>query len=169
MKVLQFAQRNGNVCKIKEKETSLTFATKAEIALQTAVVLFWNRNYKQALKAIRPILNAGKPFSQLPQTKPIRFLNILIHCELNDHDYLASEIRSFERDLKKRGKPLKSEEIILKSVSFILKETDTKKFSNKLQQQKETLQELRDNPFERQLLNSFDFIGWLEGKLNYTD
>lgn len=152
--------------KLTENETNLTFVTKAEIALQTAVVLFWNRNYKQALKAIRPILNAGKPFSQLPQTKPVRFINILIHCELNDQDYLESEIRSFERDLKKRGKPLKSEEIILKSVSIIMKEADTKRYSKKLLKQKETLQELKNNPFERQLLNLFDFISWIEGKLN---
>jgi len=152
--------------KITEKETSLTFATKAEIALQTAVVLFWNQNYKQALRAIRPILNAGKPFSQLPQTKPVRYINILIHCELNDHDYLESEIRSFERDLKKQGKPLTSEETILKSVSIIMKETDTKRHSKKLQKQKEILLDLKNNPFERQLLNSFDFITWLEGKLS---
>lgn len=152
--------------KMTEKETSLTFATKAEIALQTAVVLFWNRKFKQALKVIRPILNAGKPFSQLPQTKPVRFMNILIHCELNDHDYLESEIRSFERDLKKRGKPLKSEEIILKSVSIILKEPDARTCNKKLQKLKETLLELKNNPFERQLLNSFDFIYWTVGKLN---
>jgi len=111
-------------------------------------------------------LNAGKPFSQLPQTKPVRLINILIHCELIDHDYLESEIRSFKRDLKKRGKPLKSEEIILKSVLTILKETDLKRRKNKLQQNKETLIELKNDPFERQLLNSFDLIAWLDTKLN---
>jgi hypothetical protein len=147
--------------KLTEKDTSLTFATKAEIALQTAVVHFWNKNYKQALKSIRPILNAGKPFSQLPQLKPIRFMNILIHCELNDHDYLESEVRSVERDLKKRGKLLESEEIILKSTLQVLKEVDLRKQNKKLQQQMEQLLELRNNPFERQLLNSFDFIEWL--------
>ncbi|OFX61652.1 MAG: hypothetical protein A2066_16485 [Bacteroidetes bacterium GWB2_41_8] len=152
--------------KLTEIDTNLTFATKAEIALQTAVVLIWTQNYKQALKAVRPILNAGKPFSQLPQTKPVRFINILIHCELKDFDYLESEIRSIERELKKRGKPLKSEEIILKSVLIALKETDTKRRTKKLLVQKETLQYLKNNPFERQLLNAFDFIEWIEGKLH---
>lgn len=152
--------------KLTEKDTNFTFATKAEIAFQTAVVLFWGQYYKQALKAIRPILNAGKPFSQLPQTKPVRLMNILIHCELNDHDYLESEIRSFERDLKKRGKPLKCEEIIVKSVLQILNEPDSKKRSKKLQQQKERLLELRNDPFERQLLNSFDYMAWLESRAN---
>ncbi|HNX55875.1 MAG TPA: hypothetical protein PKO30_09840 [Prolixibacteraceae bacterium] len=153
---------------ISERMSNLTFATQAEIALQTAVVYFWNRNYKQALKMIRPILNAGKPFSQLPQTKPVRLLNILIRCELGDQDYLESEIRSVERELKKRGKLLKSEEIILKSVLQIFSETDVSKRSKKLQQQKEMLLELKNNPFERQLLNSFDYIAWLDSKISGT-
>lgn len=149
---------------MEEMMTGLTFATQAEIAMQTAVVHFWNSGYKQAIKVVRPILNAGKPFSQLPQTKPVRFLNILIHCGLNDNDYLESEIRSFERDLKKRGKPLKSEEIILKSVHLIQNEPDLKKRNKKLQKHKESLLELKNNPFERQLLNAFDFISWIETK-----
>jgi hypothetical protein len=159
---------NRELIWISERMTSLTFATQAEISLQTAVVCFWNKNYKLALKTIRPILNAGKPFSQLPQTKSVRFLNILIHSELDDHDYLESEIRSVERDLKKRGKLLKSEEIILKSVLQILNETDIKKRCKKLQKQKEMLLTLKNNPFERQLLNSFDYVAWLESRINQT-
>jgi hypothetical protein len=145
--------------------TNLTFGTQASMALQTAIVYFWNREFKMALKVIRPVLNAGKPFNQLPQTKPVRFLNILIHCELGDHDYLESEIRSVERDLRKRGKLLKSEEIIFKSVLTILNETDTRKRNKKLQKQKEILLGLKDDPFERQLLNSFDYVTWLETQL----
>lgn len=143
---------------------TLNFVTRAEMALQMAVVYFWNSNYRQATKVIRPVLNVGKPFSQLPQTKSARLLNILIRCELKDNDYLESEIRSVERDLKKRGKPLKSEEIILKSVQLILNEPDLKKRSKKLQKQKEDLLELKNNPFEKQLLNAFDFIWWMELK-----
>ena len=156
----------GALPEIMEKQASLTFASQAEIALQASVVYFWNKSYKQALKVIRPILNAGKPFSQLPQTKPVRLLNILIRCELGDQDYLESEIRSVERELKKRGKLLKSEEIILKSVLQIFSETYVSKRSKKVQQQKEMLLELKNNPFERQLLNSFDYIAWLESRIN---
>jgi len=150
---------------MEELLPALTFATRAEVALQTAVVHFWNASYRQAMKVIRPVLNVGKPFCQLPQTKPIRFMNILICCEQKDNDFLESEIRSFERELRKRGKPLKSEEIILKSVHLIVNEPDLKIRNKKLQRQKESLQELKNNPFERQLLNAFDFISWMETKI----
>lgn len=156
---------NQSYKEMEELLPVLTFATQAEVALQAAVVYFWNASYRQAMKVIRPVLNVGKPFSQLPQTKPIRFINILICCEQKDNDFLESEIRSFERELRKRGKPLKSEEIILKSVHMIVKEPDLKIRNKKLQRLKENLQELRNNPFERQLLNAFDFISWMETKI----
>ena len=152
---------------ITEKQSGLTFATQAEIALQAAVVHFWNQNYKQALKVIRPILNTGKPFSQQPQTKPIRFLNILIHCKLGDQDYLDSEIRSFERDLKKSGKLLESEAIILKTVNLIRLGGHHHKQTKKLKQTKENLLKLKASPFERQFLNSFNYIEWLEPYINH--
>lgn len=152
---------------ITEKQSGLTFATQAEIALQAAVVHFWNQNYKQALKVIRPILNTGKPFSQQPQTKPIRFLNILIHCKLGDQDYLDSEIRSFERDLKKSGKLLESEAIILKTVNLIRLGGHHHKQTKKLKKTKENLLKLKASPFERQFLNSFNYIEWLEPYINH--
>jgi hypothetical protein len=150
---------------LTEKYLGLSFQSQAEVALQIATVHFFNGNYKQALKIIRPVLNAGKPFSQLPQIKPVRLLNILIHCDLNDFDYLESEIRSFERDLKKQNKLFKSEKIILKSIRLMMKENDREKLENLLQEQRAQLISLKDDPFERQLLNSFDYIFWLETKL----
>ena len=160
---------NKELDEIKALTTNLTFATQAEISMQTAVVYFWNCNFKLALKTIRPILNAGKPFSQLPQTKPIRFLNILVHCELKDDDFLESEIRSVERELKKRGKLLKSEEIILKVITLLTYESDKQKLNKKLQEQKESLIALKSNPFERQLLNSFNYIQWIDNQTIKTN
>ncbi len=162
--LFQDALKHLNQADLAEKPVNLTFASQAEIALQTATVYFWNKDFKQATKTIRPILNIGKPFSQLPQTKSVRFLNILIHSELNDFDYLESEIRSFERDLKKQNKLFKSEKIILKSVRLIMSKTDQEKYDKRLQEQTEQLIKLKNDPFERQSLNSFDFIYWLETK-----
>lgn len=150
-----------------EKQINMPFVSHVEIALQQATVLFWNKEFKLAIKTIRPLLNVGKPFNQLPQTKSIRFLNILIHFELNDSDYLDSEIRSFERDLKKRNKLFKSEEIILKGIKQYNNENDLIKKQDNLQKQIEKLIQLKEDPFEKQLLNSFDFIYWLETKVKH--
>jgi hypothetical protein len=149
-----------------DSTVNLQFVSHTGIALQIATVYFWNKEYKKALKTIRPLLNAGKPFNQLPQTKSMRFINILIHFKLNDSDYLESEIRSFERDLNKKNVLFKTEEIILKGIKQYNKETDPIKKKNGLLLQKDKLIILKEDPYENQLLKTFDFIYWLEQMAN---
>jgi len=149
-----------------DSTVNLQFVSHAGIALQIATVYFWNKEYKKALKTIRPLLNAGKPFNQLPQTKSMRFINILIHFKLNDSDYLESEIRSFERDLNKKNVLFKTEEIILKGIKQYNKETDPIKKKNGLLLQRDKLIILKEDPYENQLLKTFDFIYWLEQMAN---
>ena len=150
---------------IFEKCSSLPFTLRTELTLQIATVYFWNKEYKKALRIIRPLLNVGKPFLQLPQIKTIRFLNILIHYELSDFDYLDSEIRSFGRDLVKRNKLFKSEEIILKGIKLCSKESDHQKKIRNLKIQIEKLNQLKSDPFENQLLKTFGFMEWFESRL----
>lgn len=148
-----------------EKSTSQPFVSRAELVLQISTVYFWNKEYKKALKIIRPLLNVGKPFLQFSQIKTIRFLNILIHYELNDFDYLDSEIRSFERDLVKRNKYFKSEEIILKGIKQCSKENNREKSIKNMREQIEKLEQLKTDPFENHLLKTFGFIHWFKTKL----
>ena len=148
-----------------EKSVSLPFGSRIEMALQIATVYFWNNELKKALKIIGPLLNAGKPFMQLPLFKTLRFLNILIHYELGNFDYLDSEIRSFERDLLKRKKLHKSEKIILKGIKLCNNESLQPKRTLILNRQIEKLNVLKNDPYENQLIESFDFLGWFETKI----
>ena len=148
-----------------EKNVSQPFVSRAELTLQLATVYFWNQEYKKALKIIRPLLNAGKPFLQAPQVKTIRFINMLIHLEQNDFDYLDSEIRSFDRSLKKKDKLFRSEEIILNVIRLCCRQTDLGKRTKFIEEQIRTLQELNLDKYENQLLKMFNFIYWLENKV----
>lgn len=140
------------------------FVSMAELTLQLATVYFWNGEYKKAIKSIRPLLNAGKPFTQVPQLNTLRFVNMLIHLEQNDFDYLDSEIRSFERSKKKKDKLFRSEEIILNVVRLFGRQTDPVKRNKFISEQIRTLQELNHDPYENQLLKMFDFVSWLQTK-----
>jgi hypothetical protein len=148
-----------------EKSAALPFGSRLEMNLQIATVYFWNKEFKKALKIISSLLNAGKPFMQLPLIKTLRFLNILIHHELENIDYIESEIRSFERDLLKRKKLYKSEKIILKGIKQCSNESHQPRRNLILTRQIEKLKELKDDPYENQLIESFDFIYWFETKL----
>ena len=147
-----------------EKNTGQPFVSRAELTLQLATVYFWNREYKKAIKTIRPMLNAGKLFTQVPQVKTLRFVNMLIHLEQNDFDYLDSEIRSFERSMKKKDKLFRCEEIILNVIKLFGRQTDPVKRNKFIGEQIFTLHELNNDPYENQLLKMFDFVSWLQMK-----
>lgn len=147
---------------LTEKTGSQPFVSRAELALQLATVYFWNQEYKRTIKIIRPLLNVGKPFLQIQQVKTMRYINMLIHFELNDFDYLDSEIRSFERSLKKKEKLFRSEEIVINVLKQHNRQINPLKRNKYIVDQIRILQELKLDPYENQFLRSFDFIHWLE-------
>lgn len=148
-----------------EISSSQPFVARAELVLQIATVYFWNLEYKKAIRIIRPLLNVGKPFTQLPQVKTLRFMNMLIHLEQNDFDYLDSEIRSFERSRKKKDKLSRCEEIILNVIRLFGRQTDPMKRAKFIEEQIRSLHELNHDPYENQLLKMFDYINWLQYKV----
>ena len=151
-----------NEAEFSEKGTNLPFNSKAELALQLTTVYFWNQEYKKAIKIIRPLLNVGKPFLQIQQVKTMRYVQMLIHLEQNDFDYLDSEIRSFERSLKKKEKLFKSEVIILNVIKLCCRQNNPIKRKKYIGEQIRLIRELKLDPYENQLLRTFDFIQWLE-------
>lgn len=147
-----------------EKSISLPFVSRAELVLQLATVFFWNQEYKKAMKIIRPLLNAGKPFTHIPQVKTLRFIDMLIHLEQKDFDYLDSEIRSFERSIKKKDKLGMCEEIILNVIRVYGRQIDPLKRAKFIHKQIKSLHELNQDPYENHLLKMFDFVYWLQIK-----
>lgn len=151
---------------LTDRITNQPFVSRAELSLQQATVYFWNQEYKKAIKIIRPLLNVGKPFLQIQQVKTMRYINMLIHFELNDFDYLDSEIRSFERSLLKKEKLFRSEQIVINVMKQYSRQINPLKRNKFIEEQIPILQELKNDPYENQLLRSFDFIHWLENSLN---
>lgn len=148
------------------KNGILPYASRLELALQLSTVYFWNKEYKKALKTLGNVLNTGKTFLQLPLIKTLRFLKILIHFELGNLDYVDSEIRSLERDLRKHKKLYQSEKIILKGIKQCGHEYDRQKLAKSLSRQIGKLNELKDDPYENQLIETFDFGHWFELRAN---
>lgn len=147
------------------KNANQPYILWSELALQQATVYFWNQEFKKAIRVMRPLLDAGKPFQQVPQIKIMRYINMLVHFDLNDFDYLDSEIRSFERSLKKKEKLFRSEEIILNVLRFGSRQNNPQKRRKYIAEQIVMLQELNNDPFENQFLRTFDFRQWLDRML----
>ncbi len=144
------------------KNANQPYILWSELALQQTTVYFWNQEFKKAIRGMRPLLEAAKPFQQVPQIKIMRYINMLVHFELNDFDFLDSEIRSFERNLKKKEKLFRSEEIILNVLRFGSRQNNPQKSRKYIAEQIAILQELNNDPYENQFLRTFDFRQWLE-------
>jgi hypothetical protein len=95
-----------------------------------------------------------------------RLLNIIIHYDENNLEYLQYEIRSFTRAFRQNGKLLETENLLFKTIKHNPRKNITKKniaFSRRIQP---TTEAIHHDKFEMQLLKHFDFTDWLHEKLN---
>jgi hypothetical protein len=97
--------------------------------------------------------------------KAARLLNIIIHYEWRNLEYLDYEIRSYKRSVPAKGKLLKTEQLVFKIVKFQPSRNTLKK--NKLfwLNMASVVSEIEKDKYETQLLKYFDFTGWVKNKL----
>lgn len=82
-------------------------------------------------------------------------MNLIIHCALENTDYLFYEIRSIERKLKSEENFFQIEKLVIKIIKRWL---NNKPFQNDI----EKMALLLDNPFEQQLINELRLKPWAE-------
>lgn len=139
---------------------------QAEVYLYTALIYFGNRDINKAHFYLSKILLESKQYYNLPIYQTFRLIHLLVHYELENHDFVFHEIRSVRRKLKSaQGKSYKLEKIIfeflqtpLVSVSITERETLWLKF-------KKSFEKIINDKYEIQVLKIFDFASWIEAKL----
>jgi len=93
---------------------------------------------------------------------------MVIHFELGNFDSLEYEVRSTYRYLYKRQKLFKLEDLLLHFIRKDLpKSFSEKKLINAFALLKEKIEKITANDFyEKKALSYFNFIAWLESKIN---
>lgn len=139
-------------------------ADKAEVILHTAVVYFFNKNYKGAARLLRQIIH----LTSIPNKQTLRLLklfNLVVHFELNDFNYLTSGIRSLERELKKSRRNSQTEKVVLSLMKLYPQAVSRNARKKLLENAMAELVLLKKDAFERQLFFVFDFEEWIQLKL----
>jgi len=130
------------------------------------VICFGGGEYSLALKWLNNILNdKGIEITQELYCFS-KILNLIIHLELGNADLLPYIMRSTHRFLEQRKKLYKFENVFL---DFIKKMSDypgEKEVLKYYQELKIELETLLQDPFERRAFDYFDFISWVESKIN---
>lgn len=128
-----------------------------ELYFYCSLAYFGRKDWKKAHFYISEIMKDAKAHPQKVICKATRLLNIIIHYEKGDREYLEYEIRGYKRFFGGNNRLLKSEMVVL---NFIKKWCERKNIKKK--KRPDELDELQKDRYERQLLRYFDFINWLD-------
>ncbi len=138
---------------------------QAEMSLYIALIHLGNGEYRKARKRLSATIGRGHLYS-LPLFRIIRIVNVMIHYELGDVDYIQSEIRSIKREMSKnKGYNLKVESFLLKFLNYSFADTNRKKRAEIWESMAEEVHALYADKYETQILRKFDFVAWVEAKI----
>jgi len=133
---------------------------------QIAHLFYGAANYKEALTWLNKILNDTDSNIRQDLQCFARLLNLINHYELGNTDMMEYIVKSTYRFLYKRERLYKFETSIL---NFIRKQLPAITKQDKLiiafKELKKELEEIAKDPQEDMALKYFDFISWLESKI----
>ena len=126
---------------------------------------FGSGDYKRALKYINLVLNNKETGLREDVYSFARLVNLLIHYELGNYDLLDYTIKSTKRSVAKNQKNYKFETVFLKDFKKLLKVKDADNLKQNFIGFKAELVEVMKDPFEQTANKYFNFIAWLESKI----
>jgi hypothetical protein len=124
------------------------------------------KNFTAALKAVNGLLAHPYLDKRADYESYARMLNLIIHFELGNYDLLNYLLVSVYRYLYKREKKYRLETIML---DFIRKIHDVKNEDMlvfRFKSLRNSLKKLKQDEYEKNAFEYFDFLEWVEGKIN---
>lgn len=141
---------------------------QSELFFYIGLIYFKVKKFKSAHKYINEIILTGKINYQSVIYRASRLLNILIHYESNNLDYLDYEIRSYNRSFRNKGRSLKTEKMVLKAISLHPNLNKLRKNELLWKKLAPAMNPVENDKYEKQLLKYFDFIGWIKNKFIHS-
>jgi hypothetical protein len=134
-----------------------------------AIVYFANKKYPKAIKLLNEIINDNDNDHSLRDDIQsfARILRLITFWEKGEQEMLPYAVVSAYRFLYKRKRLYKFENIVLLFIREQLPDIDTSiKQIAAFRELKEKLEQVFKDPLEKKVLEYFDFITWIESKLN---
>jgi tetratricopeptide (TPR) repeat protein len=150
-----------------------------QISKEEEIVFYYNIAYsyfgtdrwKDSLKWINKMLNDNEQQLRQDIFSFSRLFSLIIHFELEHYDLLEYMLKSTGRFYQKRkneiGREFKVESLFLKYMKKLAKAANNKdKTFDLLTNLKEEMAIVLVEPYEKVALSYFDFVGWIDAKLN---
>ncbi len=131
-----------------------------------AYLHFGNGELTQALKHVNTILNEYSPNDRTDVYSFARILSLVIHYELGNYSLISYYLKSVVNYLKKVSRLSPYEHAILTTIKLLPRIREEKERKDLLLGKKEEiLNFFKNNPDEKHLIVFFDFITWIDSKL----
>ena len=127
---------------------------------------FFTEDLKGALRYINLVLNENKPGLRDDVYTFARLVNLIIHYELNNLDLLEYNIKSTKRFLTINKRDYKFETVFIQEMRKLTKCKTQEKLKDQFIEFKKSLLTVLQDPYEKIALDYFDFLIWLDSKIN---
>ncbi len=164
----QFEKGEKLITSIQNEFNRVRLSKHREMILyyNISYIYFGSQNYRQALNYLNKIINDSVTDVRSDIHCFARILNLLVHFELDNKNLLEYIVKSTHRFLYKRNRLYKVENSILNFIKNKLPKAITQnKLIQAFKELKTEMEEIMKDPFERKTLEYFDFISWLESKI----
>lgn len=94
-----------------------------------------------------------------------RIMNLIVHYELGNTELLEHHLRSTYRFMRSRKRLYKVEALLLKFIRKLPSLRDEQHLVREFAAARRALESVRHDPFERNALEYFEFLGWLDCKI----
>ncbi|MBO9634351.1 MAG: hypothetical protein J7578_14645 [Chitinophagaceae bacterium] len=133
-----------------------------ELYFYAALSHFGCGDLKKAHRWLGELMQLHKPQNTLLICKAARLLNLIIHFEQGDTEYINYEIRSYTRFFHRPQEPrLQTEVLLLKLLQALPASGKRFTLPAAMQKQMGKLDQLQQDKYEQQLLRYFDFADWM--------
>ncbi len=151
---------------IKKHRSFLSDTYLVNMYYKISYVYFAAEDYSNSLKYINKVINEFDEYTRPDIFSYAKLLQMLIHVELGNTSILPYLSQAAFNHFKSRKKLFQSEKVILTYIKKIPAIVRQKKWKQTLESLREELLAAFENPREKNILNYFDFISWLNSKIN---
>lgn len=122
--------------------------------------------YKKALNELNEVLNDNERFLRQDIYSFSRMLNLVLHFELENYDFLEYVIKSTNRYLSKHERDYKVEDVFVKYIRKLSKASSTAVQLEIFQKMEEEMTVLMQDHQERIVLEFFNLPAWINSKID---
>lgn len=141
----------------------------AELCFYCVLSYFRKKDYRKAHKYVSYAFKRNGIYPQLAIYKALRLLNMILHYEQKDTEYLSYDIRSYKRSENPGAGLSRTEKVIFKIIegkAFANTRHQNRILAKKLQKD---IDAISTDKYELQLLKYMDFLQWIHQKLGLYD